>query len=854
MENKNIKSSVSFFNKERICLLIIILATLLSYIQVTHYEFIHWDDNAQITQNQHVKNLNIQNIKYNLQHERYTSLTLTIFSLIYNFWGENPVPYHWINLLFHLFNIILVYMLMRKLSKNTIVIILVTLLFALHPMRVESVAWISEFKDLLFSFFSFISFHIYIKYLHQKKVGYIILTLLFIFLASLSKIQGLIIPFSLILFDYIYNRKLSLWTLTEKIIMFLYIFLSFNLKYLLILTITLFIVYIFFRNKKVKNRVSKKTIIITIITLALIILVYTLYQIIKFRTHLWHDADVSQNAFSIPERFLLAGYALWFYLSKCIFPFSLNAVHLYPLHETTGNLPINYHVTLIILAAVLIISIWLIVKRKKVRPLLFFGWFFFIFNISIVLHIIPIEGRLVVADRYSYLAYFGLFVALGELVTAYFKPFLKKYATPAFFVLLIILSSATYIRCMVWKNTKTLFTDVINKNPAVPFAYLNLATVYIEQQKIDSAMYCYSQSIKFDSLEPTVYFNRAYAYDMLGNNQEAIQDFLNVLKYDKHNIYNAVVYTSLGESYRKIGNDSLALYYYNLSIKTDSLLSMAYNNRGTFFLNKNMLSLANADFQKSIELDKYNASALNNFGWVLVLQGKFRYAIQYFNRSLASNPSNAYAYNNRGYAEFMLGDKTAALSDYNKALSINPRLIQAYMNRGWLWASIQNFKDAIDDFSQVLSMDMNNQLALNNRAHAWFSLKDYTKAFDDFNMNISLHPNSALVWQNMAWYHTELKNYDRAIKEFEKSLLLDSSLVNSYINLGWIWHQKKNYKMAEKYYKKAISIFPQSGDTWYFLAELYRENKNITDACDAYQKALSYGYRKANEALTQYCK
>jgi tetratricopeptide (TPR) repeat protein len=847
-------TQLKFFTQERIWLIVILFATFISYVQITHYGFIHWDDNAQITENAHVKSLNLHSLNYNLHQERYTFLTLTAFSAIYNVWGNNPVPFHGLSLLFHLLNIVLVFFLTKKLIQNIPVIIFVTLLFALHPLRVESVAWISEFKDVLFTFFSLISFHFYINYIQQHKFRYFIYTSIFVLLASFSKIQGLIIPLSLFLFDLYYQRKLSLLLVLEKVILFFYIFFIFKFRYVLILTISIVAIYLILRKKLIDIKLNSKTIIAILSVIVLVLLGYTWKVLVHFKSGLWSDVHVSQNSFSIIERFFLTGYALWFYLSNFIMPHSLNAVHPYPARLANGNLPQDYYLTLIVLFVVVVISILMIIKRKKIIPLLFFGWFFFLFNISMVLHIIPIEGRLVVADRYSYLAYFGLMVVFAVLIDKYLMVYIKKYATLIFSILLVMLSLSTYNRCMVWKDTKTLFTDVIHKNPDVSFAYLNLATIYLGQPNIDSAMYCYNQSVKLDSLEPTAYFNRASAFDMIGKNEQAIQDFKSALKYDEHNVYKAIVYTYMGESYRKMGKDSLSLQYYNSSIKEDSTLSLAYDNRGTFYLDKNMLHEANADFTKAIKLDKFNASAINHYGWILVLQGKYQDALNYFNQALVINPAYQFALNNRGYAEFMLGNITLALDDYNKALSINPRMTQAYLNRGWALAITKNFKEAIDDFSTVISLDNNNQLARNNRAYAWFSLKEYAKAFDDFKTNIDTHPNSAVAWQNMAWFHTQLKDYEKAITEFNKSLSLDGSLINSYINLGWIWHEKKNAGNAEMFYKKALSLNPQSGDAWFMLGELYRENKKIQEACDCYNKALNYGNKKANDALIQYCK
>lgn len=851
MKSKNY--NLNFFPKERILLIIILLTTFIAYFQIVNYQFIKWDDDTQITENTYVKNFNLQSINHNLFQERYTFLTLTTFSAIYNVWGNNPIPFHWLSLIFHLLNIILIFVLIKKLIDNFYIIALVTLLFALHPLRVESVAWISEFKDLLFTFFSLISFLLYINYIKNNKIVFYVLTSLCVLFASFSKIQGLFIPISFFLFDIYYKRKFTLFIIFEKVLMLYTIFFVFQLKTYAILISIIAISFIF--RKKINNiKFNNKQLIYSLSVIIAILLGYSSYILIFNKAGLWSNINNSQNYFSIIERFLLSGYALWFYLSSFIFPNNINAVHPYPVRLSDGSLPDEYYYTLIILLIVIVVSVFMFIKRKKISSLVFFGWFFFLINISMVLHFIPIEGRLVVADRYSYLAYFGLIIASSALIDKYLIDYLKKYLFAIFSILLIVLSIYTYNRSKVWENTKTLFSDVINKNPNVPFAYLNLATIYLNQQNIDSAMFCYNQSIKLDSLEPTVYFNRAFAFDMIGKNDKAINDFNKALQLDKKNIYKALIYTYLGESYRKSGNDSIAFKYYNLSIKEDSLLAIAYDNRGTYYLNKNMLDIARKDFFKAIEIDKFNFSALNNFGWVLTLQGKYNAALEYFNKSLNINPNYAFAYNNRGYTEFTMNNVDAAVFDYNKALKINPYFIQAYLNRGWAYATSKNYKGAIDDFTFVLKIEKNNQLARNNRAYAYFYLNDYKSAVDDFKTNISYYPKSALTWQNIAWFHMQIKDYDNAISEFNKSIEFDSTLINSYINLGWIWVEKNNMKSAEYYYKKALIINPQSIDALFLLGELYQKNNKYDLACNYFNKASELGSNQAKQAIEKYCK
>jgi len=845
---KKEKSIIFGDNYSNLILFIVLIFTFLIYFQTTNFNFLAWDDNAQITNNKYVTTLSYENISHNLHSERYTFLPLLTYSVLYQYFGSNPLCYHLLNILLQLLNIVLIYILLYRITDNTKLILASIVIFALHPLRVESVAWVSELKDLMFSFFSISGLIYYTYYLKSSKNKFFFISFFLFVLASFSKIQALAIPFTLFLFDYLFERKISFLSILEKVVIIIFILLFFQLKGKVILL--LFISYfIFFKDKKINIIINKKLLIYFVSVLVLLVSIYLFYFLFSNKIGLWVHNPQHINTFSIPERFLLASYSITFYLLNFLLPINLNAVHPYPIRDINGNLPFELYYYLFALLIVITISIFLIVKRNKVSKLIFFGWFFFLINISLVLHFIPIQGRLVVADRYSYFAYFGLIIIFSETTLKFLKNYFNYFMIAVFAVLSIL----TYNRCEAWKNTKTLFTDVISKNNKVAFAYQSLGTVYLSEQNIDSAMFCFNTAVNIDKCDASAYFNRAFAYDFIGKNDSAISDFNKVLTCDKLNLYTALVYTSLGESYKKIGNDTLALKYYNLAIKNDSSLSLAYNNRGSYFLNKNEFEKANSDLEKALKLDSFNYQAYNNYGWLLTNKTKYNDAINYYNKSLEINNNYSFTYNNKAYTEFLLNEINSALLDYNKAIKINPYFTQAYLNRGWALAFNKDYKSAIDDFNFVIKYDNKNQLAYNNRAHAYFSLGDYRKAFEEFKLCTVKFPDNPLSWQNLGWYYMQVKDYNNSILNFNKSISLDSNLVNSYLNIGWIYFTKNNLKQCEYYYLKGYHINTKNPDVLFLLGDLYKKQNKKDLACDYYQKASKLGNANATKLLNEYC-
>lgn len=198
----------------------ILLLTVLLYSNSLDSEFINYDDNVYITGNNYIKNFSAEGFTDIIKAYSKDELPLTLisFTIDYKFFGLNPVPYHIENLIFHLINILLVFLLIKKLSKRPVVALIASLLFAIHPLRTESVVWSAERKDMLVTLFFLSSVIFYINYITSGyKLKWLIFSLILSMLAILSKFTALTIPFVLFLADYYYSRKFTLKVILEKI-------------------------------------------------------------------------------------------------------------------------------------------------------------------------------------------------------------------------------------------------------------------------------------------------------------------------------------------------------------------------------------------------------------------------------------------------------------------------------------------------------------------------------------------------------------------------------------------------------------------------------------------------------------
>ena len=450
----------------------ILLVTFLVFSPALKNDFVNWDDDVNVTINPNVSDLNsgsIQNIFTHSVIGGYTPLTTLSFAVENRVFGMKPGMFHFDNLLLHLLCTMLVYILMRKLGLNLFIAFVVTFLFGIHPMRVESVAWITERKDVLYSFFYLLSLISYLTFYKSKRLIFYFLALSAFIFALLSKIQAVSLPLILLLFDYFFENKFRFRQVLDKIPFF-------------ILSLVTGLVGIYF---------------------------------------LGHEGTLETGTV-LPffQRIFIGTYSICVYLIKAILPYQLSAI--YPSPE---RLSVLYYAS----ALIVILLGLLIYKSGKYRKDLIFGSLFFLFNVIFVLQVIG-SGQAFIADRFTYIAYIGLFYLIARALNFLYLSKWKTFVILAGLASLAVLGTFTFKRTRVWKNTVTLFTDVIRKYPNTFIAYNNLGLYYRDQNQNLKAIDNYGKAIALDPGGYKVYNNRGEAYFDLGKTDLALEDMNRSLK------------------------------------------------------------------------------------------------------------------------------------------------------------------------------------------------------------------------------------------------------------------------------------------------------------------------------------
>lgn len=488
-------------------ILFTLLVTTFIYSHSLRNGLTNWDDQEYVTENTHLKGFNKENVLYHFTHfhmGNYHPLTMISLSLDH----KEPLRakrFHITNLVLHVLNTVLVFLFVFLLVKNNYVACITALLFAVHPMHVESVAWVSERKDVLYAFFFLAALCAYVPYIYSEKHNlkwYLLITFLFI-CSLLSKGQAVILPVIFLFIDYFSDRKLNSKVLLEK-------------TPWLLLSIVFGVIAIF--AQKSSNYIQ------------------------------------SVEVFPIMDRILFACYSTVAYVYKLIFPVGLSCFYPYPV-KVGGAYPIAVYISpLLILAFAFIV--WNYFRKNKY---VVFACLLFVTAISIILQLIPV-GSALIADRYTYIAYLGFFMFFGKIFAdAYEK---KILGVPRIFILcfaplfIIILSYQTYERIEVWKDSLSLWNNAATPEQTSPKVFINRGTIYSDKQFHELAIKDFNKALELKPDYAEAFYNRGLAYFNLKKYSESINDYSSAIKLDPQL---AVAWHNRAGTYFTIGKYTEAL-------------------------------------------------------------------------------------------------------------------------------------------------------------------------------------------------------------------------------------------------------------------------------------------------------
>jgi protein O-mannosyl-transferase len=628
-----------------ICLFLT-LVTFMAFWQVQNNEFINLDDNVYVTENPYVQQgLTFRGLfwaftKVHVGH--WHPMTWLSHMLDYNLYGLNPSGHHITNLLFHIANTLLLFLLLYRMTTLTWRSAFVAALFGLHPLHVESVAWVAERKDVLSAFFWMLAVWSYVYYVQKLKFKrYLLVTLCFL-LALMSKPMVVTLPFVLLLLDYWPLGRLRLGQKDNAL------------------------------DPPFSNSIStvpRKVPFIQLVweKMPLFFLAAAL-SLFTILAHWGSGAISSLDKLPLEIRIGNALVSYVKYIAKMIWPDRLAVLYPHPI-----TLPF-WQVAGATLLLVIVTGLLILARRK--RPYYTVGWLWYLGTLLPVIGLIQ-AGIQAMADRFTYIPIIGLFIMVVYGISDFLMGWRygKVMLVTSGGVLLLILMVATMSQVQLWRSSVTLFSRTLRVTDNNYLIHNNLGVTLAKQGKDQEAAIHYRKALEINPRYTDAHYNLAVLLVRQGKDQKAIAHFNEALKIKPNSVE---VHNDLGVILAKQGKIQEATIQFAEAIQINPNYAKSYFNWGILLIQQGRNGEAIPYLNKALRINPKDPAIHNNLGTALAGLGKPEEAVAHYNQALQINPDYVDAHHNLGSLLTFQGKDQEAVSHYYEALRINPYDAQAH--------------------------------------------------------------------------------------------------------------------------------------------------------------------------------
>jgi tetratricopeptide (TPR) repeat protein len=635
--------------------------------QTLTHEFINFDDNRYVSDNPMVaQGLTFKGIVWAFTHfyaNNWHPLTWLSHMLDCQLYGLNPGGHHLTNVLLHTATVIALFLVLRQMTGALWRSAFVAAVFAIHPLRVESVAWVAERKDVLSGFFFMLTIGAYVRYARRpwSPVRYGLVLLLFA-MGLMCKPMLVTLPLALLLLDY--------WPLQRV------------------------------EPGKLSGLVKEK---LPLLALSAASCVATLLA----QTEAIH----SSGSFSLPLRLANALAACSVYLGQMVWPTGLAVYYPYPYN---GLPPWEVALAAMLLAGLSAVAIW---QRRK-QPWLLMGWLWYLALLLPVVGLIQV-GRQAHADRYTYLPQIGIYVAVTWMVAEWR---LSRVALGGLMAgVLALLMVCTWKQTAYWQTSEILWARTLACTTDNDEAHFNLGNAFSQKGRIDDAIAQFQQALQIrpDYTEAQVDIGNILL--QTGRVDEAIASYQSALQISPDS---AVAHCNLGNALRQKGKEGDAMAEFQKTLQIEPGYAPAYVDIGNILLQNGQVDEAIASYQSALQISPDSAEVHYNLGNALRQKGGVDEAIAHYQNALQINPEYLDAHVNLGTALGQKGRAAEAITQFQQALQISPTDPKAQNNMAWLMAtcaeaSLRNGGKAVELARQVNALTGgNNPVVLQTLAAA----------------------------------------------------------------------------------------------------------------------------------------
>ena len=790
------------------------ILTLIPYWQVRKYDFVTFDDPLYVTKNEQVKKgLTLESIRsafsLGIPGERGTywhPLTTLSHTLDVQLFGLDGGVHHLVNLVVHSANVVLLFLVFTLMTRAPVRSGLVALLFALHPVNVDSVAWIAERKNLLSTFFWLLTMLCYYWYTRKLSIVRYGSMVVIFSLGLLSKPMLVSLPFVLLLLDYWPLKRITFETgesLSEK-----------KRKFVELL-------------KKKRKQLCR--LVLEKIPLLVLSLVSIYVSMLSLRL-------TRQIGYGVPIPFGLrvenAIVSYIHYLYKMVLP--LNLTFFYPFPK---EVPFYQVALSALLIGMMTLVVFTMFRRHKYLTV---GWLWYLGTLFPVIGLV--QGGLwpQIAERWAYVPFIGIFIMVvwggWELLSP--LRFGRIVAAVVSSSVIIVLMIMTYTQTGYWKDNYTFYTRGIEVNSANYIAFTNLGIVFLERKDFDKARDFFEKTLEITSTYPYPYYNLARIAET-NNPEEAISFYYQALQRDPGYLE---AYKSLAKLFLDLDRLEESMQVYEHARKIYPNDKYVLNGIASVLLKSDKPLDAKEYLNQVLQKNPRFAIALNNMGVVHNTLGNTNEAIDQFLAALQADPTYAEAYNNLAILYQQQGRDDEALTHFLEAVRHDPEDEKAHYNLGVLYAKQNNISAAREQFVKAVQINPEHSEAHYGLALCYSRLGTIDLAMFHLRETLRIDPDEVRARQilDVLLEQTQaISDEITRLSVLEEQSPRDPRLL---LNLVVRYKQIGEVGIAMEYLKKIATLLPENHEVYYNMACLSSIQNRIDETLEHLEKAIEKGF------------
>jgi len=815
--------------KQQIILIYValVVAVFMGFEQVRQNDFVDYDDHIYVTENQYVqKGLSLESVIWAFtatQEGNWHPLTWLSHMLDCQLFGLDPGWHHITSLLFHIANTLLLFWVLKKMTDSPRgeatgalwASAFVAAAFALHPLHVESVAWIAERKDVLSGLFWMLTIACYIRYTEQPSIKRYILVFVVFALGLMAKPMLVTLPFVLLLLDY--------WPLgrLHPALLLLKGGIQWGQQ-----------------THRAVWRLVREKIPLFILTIASSVVTFIVQQ-------KGGAMDIGES-YSLGVRISNAIVCYIGYILKMVYPVRLAVLYPHPGNSLPMWQPI---VSLLIIAAATAVVIY---AGRRWRYLAV-GWFWYLGTLVPVIGLVQV-GAQAMADRYTYLPSIGIFIMVGWGIGGLAAKWRYRQTVLGICagVVLAAFLICTRLQVRYWQDNFKLFGHSVAVTENNFLMHDSYGGALFEKGQLNESIAQFKEALRINPKYLGAKRNIGIVFLKQGKTDEGIKVLTEVVnskgQWPKAHNY-------LGLAYAEKGEFDTAIQHYKEAVRLKGDYVEAIANLGIALKEQGQVDEAIKEWQKALLLKPDEPDVHYNMGLAMVEQYKYDEAVKHFSAALASKPDWAKAHYNLGCVYYKQGKFDLTVEQCAEALRLKPDYYNAHYNMGLALVQQGKYDDAAKHINSALASKPDWPEAHHNLGYVYYRQGKLNLAAEKCSEALRLAPDYITARLTLAYIFSEMGETQQAVEHYYKILQLDDKEAYALKNLAWILATTRNEKIhnptdALKFAQKACELTeynrPDFMDT---LAAAYAAAGRFPEAVETAEKAIDFAISSGEKGL-----